>query len=719
MKQPEGTSKKSPKPPKASKKEEHYETDSDSDEILANVPMYPNVKVQATESYENKKKPEKKLYKKLHFCYFCGVSQEQIIRHITKKHSKEPIVKKLEHEDTPKKERDKITKLLKNKGNFKKNIEALQAKEGTIIVVRRPAEEDDASKFIPCNTCYGFFSKYELYRHHCIDGNKRDERNLLRDGRILLASAIDETSPDLGEVLGSMLDDEVSDVAKADPLIRKFMNILLEKHDSKQRQHTRQKARDIARLLLYIRKNQSEMAEITLRNLLVPSNFDIIIKSVNELCQDTPSLPLKLGQIIPKVISILEGESIRSGDTALEDSCKRFKALMEGEWSDRIALKNRTKLRDRKLNQAVKIPSSEDVIKFCESLEAESNKRHASFKKNPGIESGRKLAEAVLTEIITFNMRRGGEASRIETKLYQEAASTWENRNFNDELYCSLNETQKANAEKHFLVKIIGKCGTHVPCILTYKMKEKVDTLLQHREKLGIPPANKFLFGVPGYMSHLKSWDILRKFCEEFQVSNLTSTSMRKYLATCAQALNFSDKDVSQLARHLGHTVAVHNKHYRHHLEVIEVGKIATMLHATQQGVLHLQKDATLDTMEAPNWDLRDTGDDIPSDGSNEEDEQPMASTSRGSISARTGKAKRMPRAAFDVTITYNERKQILEFFKALIEDMKLPGEKQCQRYITEHNSGLAWVQVKSVVHSRVQCLKKARAKDNNNEAKK
>ena len=718
MKQPEGSSKKSPEHPKTSKKAEQYETDSDSDEELVHVPMYPNVKVQATEAYENKKNPTKKLYKKLHFCYYCGVSQEQVIRHIKKKHSKEPIVQKLEHEDTSKKERDKITRLLKNKGNFKKNIEVLQAKEGTILVVRRPTEKEDASKFVPCNTCYGFYSKLELYRHQCIDANKREEKHSLREARILLASAIDETSPDLGEVLGSLIDDEVSEVAKSDPLIKKFMNLLLEKHDGKQRQHTRQKARDIARLLLHVRKNQSQMADITLRDLLVPLNFDIIIDAVNELCKDIASLPLKLGQIIPKMISILEGESIRRGDTALEDSCKRFKALMDGEWSDRISLKSRTKLRDRKLNQAVKMPTSEDVIKFCESLEAESNKRLATFKKNPGIESGRKLSESVLTEIITFNMRRGGEASRIETKLYQEAASTWDNRNFNDELYCSLNETQKENAQKHFLVKIIGKCGTHVPCILTYKMKEKVDTLLQHRDKLGIPPENKFLFGVPGYRSHLRSWDILRKFCEDFQVANLTSTSMRKYLATCAQALNFSDKDVSHLARHLGHTVAVHNKHYRHHLDVIEVGKIATMLHATQQGVLHLQKDATLDTMEAPNWDLRDTGDDIPSDGSNEEEEEPEASTRRRPISARTGKAKRLPRAAFEVKISYNERKQILEFFKALIEDMKLPGEKQCKRYITEHNSGLEWVQVKSVVHSRVQCLKKARAKDNNNEAK-
>ena len=682
---------------------------------------YPNVKVEATVAYENKKNPNKKLYKKLHFCYFCGVSQEQVIRHIEKRHSTTDEVRKLLDPTTSKIERDQITRLLKNKGNFKKNIAVLRAKEGSIIVVRSPAEEQDASKFYPCSACYGFFSKFELYRHKCItdlkEAHRRPERHLLRESRTLLASAIDETSPVLGEVLGSMMLDEITEVAKGDPLIRKFMNLLLEKHDNKQKQHTRQKARDIARLLLHVRNNNSELADIELRELLVPLNFDLIIKSVNELCVNIASLPLKLGQIIPKMISILQGESIRNGNTALEDSCKRFTSLMEMDWSDRISIRSRTKLRDRKLNQEVKMPSSEDVKKFCERLETESNSRHEAFKRSPGIVSGRRLSEAVLSEIIALNMRRGGEASRIPTNVYKDAASTWDNRNFNNELFCSLTPNQKENAKKHFLVKIIGKCGTHVPCILTYKMKEKVDSLLVHRDKLGIPEDNIYLFAIPGHKTHLRSWDIIRKFCEEFQVKNLTTTSLRKYLATCAQALNFSDKDVGHLARHLGHTPHVHMKHYRTHLDVIEVGKMASVLHATQQGVLHLQRDKTLDTMEAPNWDLLDAPDnnnttnDLPSDGSNEDDEEPEASTIRGPTNARPKKSKRKPRAVFEEEVSVSERQQILRFFEVLVDEMKLPGQKQCMRYIVEHNSGLEWLQVKSVVHSRIQCLRKARTK--------
>ena len=711
---------RNPEKPTKSKQTESDESDyfeEDDDSVFKETPnKYANVTVQATEAIQNKKNPNKSLYVKKHACAFCDLKSEQIIRHIEAKHSKEPEVIALKKCEKNTKERAKLTKLLKYKGNFKANIKVLKENNGTLIVVRRPKGEEDASKFVPCAACLGFYSKCELYRHDCVaDKDKKPERHLLRESRILLSSALDNTSPLLAEVLVKMVDDEISQVAKNDPLILKMMGLLLEKHDSKQQNQIRQKARDISRLLLHVRKHREGMAEIDLRNLLIPENFDDIILSVNELCKDIASLPLKLGQIIPKLISILQGEAIRKNDTDLESSCKRFTALMDSPmygWADRISLKSRKRLHDKKLHKEVVMPSSEGVTTFCEKLEAEADKRFKKFKKNPGVETGRKLSEAVLAEIIALNMRRGGEASRIETETYKFWASTWENRNFDNELYCSLTETQKENAKKHFLVKSTGKCGTHVPSILTYKMKEKVDYLLLHRDKLGIPEENKYLFAIPGHQTHLCSWNIIRKFCEEFKVENLTTTSLRKYLATSAQAVNFSDKDVSHLARHLGHTVQVHQRHYRQHLDVIEIGKMATVLHATQQGVLHLQKDKTLDNMEVPEWDLEEAppDDDLPSDGSNEDEPEVQPSTSTATENQRPTKVKRKPRVVFK-KITRNERAQILDFFKINIEASKLPGQKQCKRYINENTSSLEWQQVKSVVHSKLQCLKKSRGK--------
>ena len=711
IKQQLGNAEKPPKNPNSKAADESEFEEAEDDDFKGSQNKYENVSVQAAETVQNMKQPGKKITKKKHFCAFCDIQTEQIIRHIEVKHKEEAEVKSLSKCEKNSQERARQTKLLKHRGNFKHNIQVLKENEGILIVVRRPTEKEDASKFVPCASCYGFYSKCELYRHACpVETEKRTEGHMLRESRMVLASALDPVSPILAEVLSHMADDEISQVAKQDSLILKMMHILLEKHDSKQQHHTRQKARAITRLLIHVRNHHQELAEIDMKQLLVPERFDIIIESVTDLCQDIPSLPLKLGQIIPKLVSILIGEAIRRGDTDLEDKCKRFNKLFEGEWADRVSLKNRKRLHDRKLNKKLVMPSSEDVTKFCDRLEADSNKRHEEFKKEPGIVKGRKLAEAVLAEIIAFNMRRGGEASRIELKTYVDEAATWVNRDFNNEMYCSLNENQKANAQLHFLVKIIGKCGTHVPVLLTYKMKEKVDTLVEKRDQLGIPKNNIYLFGIPGYNTHLKAWDVIRKFCEVYQVTNLTSTSLRKYLATSCQALNFSDKDVGHLARHLGHTKAVHERHYRQHLDVIEIGKIATILHACQRGVLHKQREATLDTMETVDWDLRDEPvDDLQSDGSNEEmPVEPVPTTSGGN--ERPKRCKRKPRVLFRKP-TSEERKQILEYFKSLIEARKLPREKECKGFVRQFSSELEWQQVKGVVHSKLQCLKKARGK--------
>ena len=63
----------------------------------------------------------------------------------------------------------------------------------------------------------------------------------------------------------------------------------------------------------------------------------------------------------------------------------------------------------------------------------------------------------------------------------------------------------------------------------------------------------------------------------------------------------------------------------------------------------------------------------------------------------------------FQNKITRPERTQILEFFKIHVEALKVPVEKECKRYIKENQSKLEWLQVKSVIHSKVQCIKKSR----------
>ena len=69
--------------------------------------------------------------------------------------------------------------------------------------------------------------------------------------------------------------------------------------------------------------------------------------------------------------------------------------------------------------------------------------------------------------------------------------------------------------------------------ILT-KMKMKLDLLIENRDKIGYGN-NPYVFGLPGKQGHLRSWDILRKYCKKINIRGVTSTALRRYLATSAQ----------------------------------------------------------------------------------------------------------------------------------------------------------------------------------------
>ena len=170
-------------------------------------------------------------------------------------------------------------------------------------------------------------------------------------------------------------------------------------------------------LLLYVRKNEP-LPNLSLQELLMPIRFDLVIKSVKGLAtkegKDVAALPLRIGQIISMMIATLHGQSIRTGDLELEDNCKRFSALMNAEWSNKISMKSRKKLHDRKLNKTLKIPDKDSVTQLAEELEYVTDDHHAAFKKDPNADTGRKLAESLLCQIIVFNKRRGGEAARLE-----------------------------------------------------------------------------------------------------------------------------------------------------------------------------------------------------------------------------------------------------------------------------------------------------------------
>ena len=87
----------------------------------------------------------------------------------------------------------------------------------------------------------------------------------------------------------------------------------------------------------------------------------------------------------------------------------------------------------------------------------------------------------------------------------------------------------------------------------------------------------------------MKPWDIIHEI--SFNCSGLkepgriTSTKVRKQLATVLQLLDLSKAELSSLADHLGHSMDVHRIWYRQEESTVELTSVARVLLAKDDGV--------------------------------------------------------------------------------------------------------------------------------------
>ena len=115
--------------------------------------------------------------------------------------------------------------------------------------------------------------------------------------------------------------------------------------------------------------------------------------------------------------------------------------------------------------------------------------------------------------------------------------------------------------------------------------------LLIEKRPDSIPQENKFVFAraTKRSLGHLRGWDSVSDNVKEIQASlkkpkEITSTKLRKYIATVSQAAALTEVDIDWLARHLGHDVRVHREFYRLHESTAELAKVSKLLMAVDSG---------------------------------------------------------------------------------------------------------------------------------------
>ncbi len=553
---------------------------------------------------------ERKTYNKKQYCLYCSKPYSKMARHLEFVHRNEVEVAKAVAFPKHSKERQVQLNLLRKRGNFAHNTDVVRQGRGEMIACYRPKKRKGAIEFIHCIYCQGLYNKHSLWKHikNCPLKPKDDESQGRKRVRSLCALKTPvglEVSESLKKILSFMNYDEVARVVHSDRCIMQLGEHMFNRMGSDVTKHDyiRQKMREVGRLLLEARKITPLK---TMVDFFIPANFKHVISAVKVVSgydeeknsYRIPSLALKLGHSLNKICSIVESNAMMYGDHERAECARDFRKIHQARWNEYISAGAITTLKEAKWNAPQIIPFTQDVKILHAHLEKKHHEFISKLRSCPSsADSYAALAKVTLSQVILFNRRREGEVSRMLLSAFKSRDSS----ELHEDIAICLSEFERKLCLHFTRVEIRGKRGRKVPVLFKPSMVSAMELLTETREACGVPAENPFMFARPGAISAYRGGECISRAAHECDIKNpeaLSSTKLRKHIATMSKILNLSENEADQLADFLGHDIRIHRKFYRLPEGTLQLAKMSKVLMAMEKGTLSQFKGKTLDEIE-------------------------------------------------------------------------------------------------------------------------
>ena len=221
------------------------------------------------------------------------------------------------------------------------------------------------------------------------------------------------------EVFKIMTVDEISNIAQSDKLIISLGNLWLLKNAGnrlKRKYYTSSHMRGAARFLMNVRQ-LTGLPEASFEELLTTSHFDDFVTGAlitaspdDEEELQAPSVALKLGYDLKRLVGAKWGMSVRLKDNEGEDECKKFLKLMKFEWAIRVSKQAYITLQTRNFNKEKSLPEPDDLVKLNSYIKDELKKVDVHTNNFEIFRRAERLAQA---RLLVYNKRRSGEVEVI------------------------------------------------------------------------------------------------------------------------------------------------------------------------------------------------------------------------------------------------------------------------------------------------------------------
>eukprot|EP00057_Strongylocentrotus_purpuratus_P022884 XP_011677358.1 PREDICTED: uncharacterized protein LOC105444594 isoform X2 [Strongylocentrotus purpuratus] len=569
---------------------------------------------------------------KRHFCVFCEKDTPKFARHIQSHHSNEVDVKRIMAFPKKSKNRRDLLELLRNKGNHAHNLQVLREGKGLLIPFKRPTYETPVKDYLPCTQCYAWYVRSDLWKHRkkCVGSAQSGSGSFQSQCSMLLPMPKEVPVRLRDEVFSRMTHDDVSLAVRHDDLIIKLGGHLLSKFQDSNNHYNYvgQKLREMGRLLLQMRSIRPSIN--CLSDTIDPKVFDDVVRAVNKIAgldessgkYKTPSLALKVGHSLKKCSRFLMAEALKNGDTGQKERAEQFGELCSLEWAEKVSTGALKTLYTAKRNRPTIIPLSSDIQSVHNTIQHQMQESMTHITAGSvSSDDFSRLGQAMLAQTVLFNRKRSGEVERMTVENYKKRTG-----DLNKDVLQGLNKLEKELCKKLTRVEIPGKRGRTVPVLLTQEMKEALDVLAEEsiRQDAGVLESNMYLFARPGCTTPYRGCDAVRKFARMSKAEhpeNITSTQLRKHVATMSQILCLKDNELDVLATFMGHNIKVHREYYRLPENTLQVAKIAKILLLMEKGQMNKCSGMSLDSI---NVDLNEAcEEDNNPDGDIQEDDTP------------------------------------------------------------------------------------------------
>lgn len=630
------------------------------------------------------------------FCFFCETLVQSFARHLIRNHFLETEVQNIISLPPKSQKRKELLTSIRKKGNF------LNSNNNQKAVKTGPLKNN----LLPCSGCLGFYSEKHLWRHRkkCTENNVG--KSAKADGQNLLLKHLKVDSELREKVFPRMRADHISLVAKKDPLICEFGSRYIKIHrEAHFINIASRKMRELARFLIEMRKLDSNIT--SLFSVLKPQNFDDIIQATKNVAKydadkdlyGSPTYALNFGTTIKQCceIAILhalkkKGVAEKISTAEIEVDLKSVIQLVTAHWKFSISAQAGNNLNINKWNRVTLIPFASDIKLLKEYLCAKGNEAASKLDIAPDEPSFKILTETIYCRVILLNRKRPGELQRMLLNTYEESMKNVNNQNY-EEFSEAVSATENI-LMKHFKrVVIRGKRGRGVPVLFSQDVQKHIELLFKCRSSF-VPKNNPYLFGQTNSREPIYGYKILQKYSKDCGARNpsaITSTRLRKHLATLSQIFNMNENDLEQLATFMGHTLGVHRSSYRLPDDVFQTAKIAKILLLMEQGSLSDFKGKTLDEINVNlEADIFETHDNIIDESVAEKIDDLSEEISNEALEInkkicnppKKRKCSVPTKKRILTPWTEEQKKIVLSFFKKHIKDKRAPKRHECEELL-------------------------------------